>query len=224
MRSCGAPSPKAATRIPSAFSSRFAARGPGVWPVRPSPNLPVSAAALLAEKFARSARQSCATLSGRWPNTCNRCCSQSTRTRQSLRRTASSASLQFRSVSRRYSVCQLCKSTPVRAWERACVRRRRSHYQRHQTCAPYCGGSSATEGMPRLATLCSPRLKVINLVIDNHAQWFIVVPGAYNLVQVCCAAALATPYCAALSKQTCSCGIVGATAGCSTGALGCSTQ
>ena len=24
---------------------------------------------------------------------------------------------------------------------------------------------------------------VINLVIDNHAQWFIVVPGAYNLVQ-----------------------------------------
>lgn len=25
--------------------------------------------------------------------------------------------------------------------------------------------------------------KVINLVIDNHAQWFIVVPGAYNLVQ-----------------------------------------
>ena len=25
--------------------------------------------------------------------------------------------------------------------------------------------------------------KVINLVIDNHAQWFIVVPGAINLVQ-----------------------------------------
>ena len=24
---------------------------------------------------------------------------------------------------------------------------------------------------------------MINLVIDNHAQWFIVVPGAYNLVQ-----------------------------------------
>ena len=24
---------------------------------------------------------------------------------------------------------------------------------------------------------------VINLVIDNYAQWFIVVPGAYNLVQ-----------------------------------------
>merc|ERR1712232_377272 len=24
---------------------------------------------------------------------------------------------------------------------------------------------------------------VINLVIDNHAQWFIVVPGALNLVQ-----------------------------------------
>ena len=25
--------------------------------------------------------------------------------------------------------------------------------------------------------------RVINLVIDNHAQWFIVVPGAINLVQ-----------------------------------------
>ena len=24
---------------------------------------------------------------------------------------------------------------------------------------------------------------MINLVIDNHAQWFIAVPGAYNLVQ-----------------------------------------
>ena len=24
---------------------------------------------------------------------------------------------------------------------------------------------------------------VINLVIDNHAQWFVVVPGALNLVQ-----------------------------------------
>jgi hypothetical protein len=25
---------------------------------------------------------------------------------------------------------------------------------------------------------------VINLVIDNYAQWFVVVPGAVNLVQV----------------------------------------
>jgi hypothetical protein len=33
-----------------------------------------------------------------------------------------------------------------------------------------------------LAVACGFR-KVVNLVIDNHAQWFIVVPGALNLVQ-----------------------------------------
>ena len=34
-----------------------------------------------------------------------------------------------------------------------------------------------------LLTCGLARLQVINLVIDNLAQWFIVVPGAYNLVQ-----------------------------------------
>lgn len=33
-----------------------------------------------------------------------------------------------------------------------------------------------------LAIACGFR-KVVNLVIDNHAQWFVVVPGALNLVQ-----------------------------------------
>jgi len=34
-----------------------------------------------------------------------------------------------------------------------------------------------------LAAVALGFTQVINLVIDNHAQWFIVVPGAYNLVQ-----------------------------------------
>jgi hypothetical protein len=50
---------------------------------------------------------------------------------------------------------------------------------------------SLPKDTPLIATHCFVGLiavalgftKVINLVIDNHAQWFIVVPGAYNLVQ-----------------------------------------
>ena len=50
---------------------------------------------------------------------------------------------------------------------------------------------SLDKNTPIIATHCFVGLiavalgftKVINLVIDNHAQWFIVVPGAYNLVQ-----------------------------------------
>jgi len=50
---------------------------------------------------------------------------------------------------------------------------------------------SLDQNTPIIATHCFVGLiavslgftKVINLVIDNHAQWFIVVPGAYNLVQ-----------------------------------------
>ena len=50
---------------------------------------------------------------------------------------------------------------------------------------------SIPKDTPLIATHCFVGLvavalgftNVINLVIDNHAQWFIVVPGAYNLVQ-----------------------------------------
>jgi tetrahydromethanopterin S-methyltransferase subunit A len=41
----------------------------------------------------------------------------------------------------------------------------------------------ATHCFVGLAAVALGFTKVINLVIDNHAQWFIVVPGAYNLVQ-----------------------------------------
>ena len=51
--------------------------------------------------------------------------------------------------------------------------------------------ASMDRDTPIIATHCFVGLlavslgfkKVINLVIDNHAQWFIVVPGAHNLVQ-----------------------------------------
>ena len=50
---------------------------------------------------------------------------------------------------------------------------------------------SIPKDTPIIATHCFVGLvavalgftNVINLVIDNHAQWFIVVPGAHNLVQ-----------------------------------------
>jgi len=41
----------------------------------------------------------------------------------------------------------------------------------------------ATHCFVGLAAVALGFQNVINLVIDNHAQWFIVVPGAYNLVQ-----------------------------------------
>ena len=51
--------------------------------------------------------------------------------------------------------------------------------------------SAVPKDTPIIATHCLVGLlavacgftKVVNLVIDNHAQWFIVVPGALNLVQ-----------------------------------------
>jgi len=41
----------------------------------------------------------------------------------------------------------------------------------------------ATHCMVGLAAVAAGFTNVINLVIDNHAQWFVVVPGALNLVQ-----------------------------------------
>ena len=41
----------------------------------------------------------------------------------------------------------------------------------------------ATHCLVGLLAVACGFTKVVNLVIDNHAQWFIVVPGAYNLVQ-----------------------------------------
>ena len=41
----------------------------------------------------------------------------------------------------------------------------------------------ATHCMVGLAAVAAGFKNVINLVIDNHAQWFVVVPGALNLVQ-----------------------------------------
>lgn len=41
----------------------------------------------------------------------------------------------------------------------------------------------ATHCLVGLAAVAAGFSKVINLVIDNHAQWFVVVPGALNLVQ-----------------------------------------
>lgn len=41
----------------------------------------------------------------------------------------------------------------------------------------------ATHGFVGMLAVSLGFENVINLVIDNHAQWFIVVPGAYNLVQ-----------------------------------------
>ncbi|KAJ1637903.1 hypothetical protein T492DRAFT_859163 [Pavlovales sp. CCMP2436] len=42
----------------------------------------------------------------------------------------------------------------------------------------------ATHCLVGLLAVACGFTKVINLVIDNHAQWFIVVPGAYNLCQL----------------------------------------
>ena len=41
----------------------------------------------------------------------------------------------------------------------------------------------ATHSMVACAAVAAGFKNVINLVIDNHAQWFVVVPGALNLVQ-----------------------------------------
>ena len=41
----------------------------------------------------------------------------------------------------------------------------------------------ATHSMVACAAVAAGFTNVINLVIDNHAQWFVVVPGALNLVQ-----------------------------------------
>ncbi len=41
----------------------------------------------------------------------------------------------------------------------------------------------ATHSMVACAAVEAGFTNVINLVIDNHAQWFVVVPGALNLVQ-----------------------------------------
>lgn len=41
----------------------------------------------------------------------------------------------------------------------------------------------ATHCMVACAAVAAGFTNVINLVIDNHAQWFVVVPGALNLVQ-----------------------------------------
>jgi hypothetical protein len=41
----------------------------------------------------------------------------------------------------------------------------------------------ATHCLVGLLAVACGFTKVVNLVIDNHAQWFIVVPGAHNLVQ-----------------------------------------
>ena len=41
----------------------------------------------------------------------------------------------------------------------------------------------ATHCYVALAAVAAGFTKVINLVIDNHAQWFVVVPGCLNLVQ-----------------------------------------
>ena len=41
----------------------------------------------------------------------------------------------------------------------------------------------ATHCLVGLLAVACGFTKVVNLVIDNHAQWFIVVPGALNLVQ-----------------------------------------
>lgn len=41
----------------------------------------------------------------------------------------------------------------------------------------------ATHCMVACAAVAAGFTNVINLVIDNHAQWFVIVPGALNLVQ-----------------------------------------
>lgn len=41
----------------------------------------------------------------------------------------------------------------------------------------------ATHSMVACAAVAAGFKNVVNLVIDNHAQWFVVVPGALNLVQ-----------------------------------------
>lgn len=41
----------------------------------------------------------------------------------------------------------------------------------------------ASHSMVACAAVAAGFKNVINLVIDNHAQWFVVVPGALNLVQ-----------------------------------------
>jgi hypothetical protein len=41
----------------------------------------------------------------------------------------------------------------------------------------------ATHSLVACAAVAAGFTNVINLVIDNHAQWFVVVPGALNLVQ-----------------------------------------
>ena len=65
----------------------------------------------------------------------------------------------------------------------------RASYQFAENLLPLL--KSIPKDTPLIATHCFVGLvavalgftNVINLVIDNHAQWFIVVPGAYNLVQ-----------------------------------------
>lgn len=41
----------------------------------------------------------------------------------------------------------------------------------------------ATHSLVGLTAVAAGFKNVVNLVIDNHPQWFLVVPGAHNLVQ-----------------------------------------
>jgi len=62
-------------------------------------------------------------------------------------------------------------------------------YQFSEHMIPLIGGLDkrspiiATHSMVACAAVAAGFTNVINLVIDNHAQWFVVVPGALNLVQ-----------------------------------------
>ena len=41
----------------------------------------------------------------------------------------------------------------------------------------------ATHTLVALAAAAAGAERILNLVIDNHPQWFVVAPGALNLVQ-----------------------------------------
>mmetsp|Transcript_10267 Transcript_10267/g.15069 ORF Transcript_10267/g.15069 Transcript_10267/m.15069 type:complete len:554 (+) Transcript_10267:81-1742(+) len=65
----------------------------------------------------------------------------------------------------------------------------RSTYQMAEAVKPLLTGLPkdtpivASHCLVALAAVAAGFTNVINLVIDNHAQWFVVVPGALNLVQ-----------------------------------------